>query len=80
MLSELSPPKNRVGIFPYFLMNVRGRLKRNGKGVVMFHIVYLPVNRAWAILFGKDILTATILAIRNSKREAVQLLNKWENP
>lgn len=46
----------------------------------MFHIVYLPVNQAWAVVFGADIRTATILAIRNTKWEAGELLRDWSTP
>jgi len=43
----------------------------------MFHIRFLPVNQAWAILFGRDVLTASIVALCETKLEAQQTLKTW---
>lgn len=43
----------------------------------MFHIRFLPINQSWAILFGNDILTASILALCESKKEAQDVLSAW---
>ena len=43
----------------------------------MFHIRFLPVNQAWVILFGRDVLTASILTMCETKQDAQQTLKTW---
>lgn len=43
----------------------------------MFHIRFLPINQSWVILFGNDVLTASILAFCESKKEAQDTLSSW---
>ena len=43
----------------------------------MFHIVFSRVNCAWFILFGRDVATASVLRIVNTKAEAESLLAEW---
>jgi hypothetical protein len=45
--------------------------------MIMFNIRFLPANNAWAILFGRDVFTATILALCETKREAQETLTSW---
>ena len=44
----------------------------------MFHIRFLPANQAWAILFGLDVHTASILALCKTKKDAQETLKAWE--
>lgn len=44
----------------------------------MFHIRFLPVNQAWVILFGRDVLTASIIAWCDSKAHAQKTLDDWK--
>jgi len=44
----------------------------------MFHIRFLPANQAWAILFGHNVLTASIVALCETKKDAQETLKAWE--
>jgi hypothetical protein len=44
---------------------------------VMFHIVFSRINQAWFILFGKEVATASVLRVVNTKAEAESLLAEW---
>jgi hypothetical protein len=39
--------------------------------------VWSPVNRAWLLMFGCDVATATLLRIVNTRVEADSLLAEW---
>ena len=43
----------------------------------MFHIVFSRINQAWFILFGKEVATASVLRVVNTKAEAESLLAEW---
>jgi hypothetical protein len=45
----------------------------------MFHVIWLPTEGAWAILFGHDIASALLLTLRERKAEAEELMDYLEN-
>lgn len=45
----------------------------------MFNIVFLPVNQAWAIVFGNDLAFASVLKICTTKAECESWLWDWQH-